>query len=249
MTPNIIDQVSKCKFKPTEFTWIDIGDTPPPTKEQWQSMLDAGIGFLFSSDVDELPMPFERFAVVRTHKSKTPLCYTFERTNDKIVFRMRSFKEEYIAEAYQEGETIHAGCVEAFFNALKQSNPDADMDHVRRILIDLGKEIFHTVTWLCFEQKSQRLNAYTCNDQTNNVKRVSKGKKPLYDWKIIEIKRSVTADSLGGTHATPRGHTRRGHPRKLRSGKTVWVRECMVGDFNKGCVFHDYKSPTTGASL
>jgi hypothetical protein len=34
---------------------------------------------------------------------------------------------------------------------------------------------------------------------------------------------------------------RRGHLRKLASGKTVWIRNCKVGHPNKGVIFHDYK--------
>lgn len=44
----------------------------------------------------------------------------------------------------------------------------------------------------------------------------------------------------GGTHASPRWHTRRGHWRKYRSGKQVWVRSTEVGDKKQGIVTHDY---------
>jgi len=78
-----------------------------------------------------------------------------------------------------------------------------------------------------------------------NSKRAAKGKGPiLFDWHTITIepvKQKMPA--LGGTHASPRLHDRRGHWRKHPSGKTVWVKECKVGDAAKGVVFKDYRVP------
>ena len=48
------------------------------------------------------------------------------------------------------------------------------------------------------------------------------------------------ACSLGGTHAAPRLHMRRGHIRRLPTGKTTWVRQCAVGNANLGTVSKDY---------
>ena len=36
-----------------------------------------------------------------------------------------------------------------------------------------------------------------------------------------------------GMHASPIAHDRRGHRRRLRSGRTVWVRSCHVGTLIK----------------
>lgn len=36
-------------------------------------------------------------------------------------------------------------------------------------------------------------------------------------------------------------HDRRGHLRKLASGKTVWIKQCKVGKASLGTVFHDYE--------
>lgn len=240
MTPAIIDQVSKCKFNPTEYTWIDLGNTPPPNEDQYKSMLDSGIGFLFSTYIDKLPMPFEKFAVVRKGNSEMNLTYTFERTSEKLSFKVRSAGVECVAEAWQVGDQIYAKCLDLFLEASKKVNPAADLDYVRMTLISLGKEILHTITWLSINKNS--VPAYSCSNATNNAKRISKGKKPIYEWKILDINPTVPGLSLGGSHATPRGHTRRGHPRKLKSGKVIWIKECLVGDFSKGCVFHDYKA-------
>lgn len=97
------------------------------------------------------------------------------------------------------------------------------------------------------EQSSQ--TAYIPTPKANsliNKKRIAKGKPPLqFEWRtvVIEPKRAQSV-SKGGTHAPPRLHTRRGHYRKYKSGKRVWIRDCMVGDPTKGFVKHDYKVVT-----
>lgn len=73
-------------------------------------------------------------------------------------------------------------------------------------------------------------------------KRAAKGKAPLYEWRtvVVEPVKIAKPEPKGGTHASPRLHDRRGHQRRLRSGKTVWVRSCKVGNAALGTVFHDY---------
>lgn len=77
-----------------------------------------------------------------------------------------------------------------------------------------------------------------------NRRKIAQGKPPTYEWRtvVIEPRRpQPVGQSHGGTHASPRQHDRRGHLRRLRSGKNVWVRPCVVGDPSKGAVFHDYE--------
>jgi hypothetical protein len=47
-------------------------------------------------------------------------------------------------------------------------------------------------------------------------------------------------EPLGGTHASPREHDRRGHLRRLPGEKTTWVRSCKVGKPDAGRVMKDY---------
>lgn len=75
-----------------------------------------------------------------------------------------------------------------------------------------------------------------------NRRKIAQGKAPTYEWRTVVIEPvQAKREHQGGTHASPRLHDRRGHLRRLRSGKNVWVRACKVGDANKGAVFHDYK--------
>ena len=75
-----------------------------------------------------------------------------------------------------------------------------------------------------------------------NQRKIAAKKMPSYDWHTITIgPKQSKADPQGGTHASPRLHDRRGHLRRLRSGKNTWVRPCKVGNAALGAVFHDYE--------
>lgn len=79
--------------------------------------------------------------------------------------------------------------------------------------------------------------------RANWEKKIRQGKVPTYDWTTITIEPAKPrGPDLGGTHASPRWHERRGHWRTMKkSGKRVWVSNCEVGDKTRGAVFHDYK--------
>lgn len=75
-----------------------------------------------------------------------------------------------------------------------------------------------------------------------NKRRAKKGKPPLiYDWHTVKIEApQPKSEHLGGTHASPRKHERRGPWRTCSNGKRVWIRNCTVGDASRGTVFKDY---------
>jgi hypothetical protein len=70
---------------------------------------------------------------------------------------------------------------------------------------------------------------------------------PVHEYRELMI-RSVERMANGGGDgydclpSTPkREHHRRGHQRHLKSGKIVWVRDCVVGDRSKGVIVKEYK--------
>ena len=74
-----------------------------------------------------------------------------------------------------------------------------------------------------------------------NRRKMAQGKTPSYEWTTVYIEPSKPrSEGTGRTHESPRLHDRRGHLRRLRTGRNVWVRECKVGDAAKGRVWHDY---------
>lgn len=81
-----------------------------------------------------------------------------------------------------------------------------------------------------------------------NKKRVKAGKFPVIEHKtlIVKLDATRTGGQLGGgTHASPRVHLRRGHVRRIKNGRRVWVQACVVGS-KHGMVLKDYKISTAG---
>ena len=75
-----------------------------------------------------------------------------------------------------------------------------------------------------------------------NRKRIHKGKKPLVEFRLINIESKVSLPSVPhGSHASPRLHWRRGHWRTApKSGKKVWIDPMLVGDEENGKIIKDY---------
>ncbi len=80
-----------------------------------------------------------------------------------------------------------------------------------------------------------------------NKKRAKRKKPPLFEYKVLDIvadvlspPKEVTHGREGHHHASPRMHTRRGHVRKLASGKATWIRNAIVGKPKRGEVIKQY---------
>jgi hypothetical protein len=75
-----------------------------------------------------------------------------------------------------------------------------------------------------------------------NQKRSAKGKQPLFSFWTLHLPAPAANDGplLGGTHASPRLHLRRGHIRQYAPGKYTWVEACVVGSKQAGIVSKDY---------
>lgn len=90
----------------------------------------------------------------------------------------------------------------------------------------------------CSNVSTERIQAEDCR---LNRKRVQAGKLPLYETHIltVEVPRLSTRsrEKMGGTHASPRQHLRRGHIRRLTPERKIWVNSCVVGQ----CGFIDKK--------
>lgn len=73
--------------------------------------------------------------------------------------------------------------------------------------------------------------------------RAKRGKAPLFSYWTLQLEgRSERGQDHGGTHASPRVHLRRGHPRQYQPGKWTWVQAHAVGNRSAGMVHKDYSS-------
>lgn len=77
--------------------------------------------------------------------------------------------------------------------------------------------------------------------------RAKRGKSPLFSYWTLQLDgRCERGHDHGGTHASPRVHLRRGHPRQYAPGKWTWVQAHAVGNRAAGVVHKDYRA---GAAL
>lgn len=115
-----------------------------------------------------------------------------------------------------------------------------------RMMRDVADEAFsclHLLTALAIDHgRYETLPAPT----KLNKKRAQKGRVPMYEYKVLDIVADILQASpiskphQGGTHASPRMHKRRGHVRRLRSGRTTWIRNMIVGKPGTGAVEKEY---------
>jgi hypothetical protein len=79
-----------------------------------------------------------------------------------------------------------------------------------------------------------------------------RGKVPPDEYYVLDCfigEHAESAEASGGNHASPRFHVRRGHVRRLPTGRTTWVKQCTVGDASLGRIEKDYRVRVRGASL
>jgi hypothetical protein len=75
--------------------------------------------------------------------------------------------------------------------------------------------------------------------------RKKRGKQPLFSTWTLDLmlpKQDRDQNHHGGTHASPRLHLRRGHPRQYANGKWIWIKEHVVGNKSLGMVHKDYRA-------
>ncbi len=117
----------------------------------------------------------------------------------------------------------------------------ADENHevpqeVAELMLSLVAMWFASMDTGCDSYKPEVAPTFT------NRRKIAQGKMPTYDWRTVFIKTAAErSEHKGGTHASPRLHDRRGHLRRLRNGKNVWVKPHKVGRPELGSVFHDYQ--------
>lgn len=76
-----------------------------------------------------------------------------------------------------------------------------------------------------------------------NKARKKRGKRPLPPYRCLRIDfhaPSKAAMVESGDRTKPRTHLRRGHIRRLPTGRMTWVRPCLVAVENKGVIEKDY---------
>jgi len=121
-----------------------------------------------------------------------------------------------------------------------------DNERNTRIARDVADEVFamlHLLTALAIDKGRHKVLPAPVK---LNKKRAKTNRVPMYEYKILDIVADILQASpaskphQGGTHASPRMHKRRGHVRRLHSGRTTWVRNTIIGKPGIGAVEKEY---------
>lgn len=231
MTTQLIREMMKLTtasgIDPTELQWFDITGCPLD-----QQSVDASV-------LRDYRPPFDQCMVLWQGRSKSHALYELAMTI--------------------KGTDPEEGIVVSVYKGPRGAMPRklpllvyvADGDVVRYGPADDGEVIDQvdaeftlaaTAAWLSLLSRGCDAFIPEVRDTFTNKRKIAEGKTPTYDWRTVRIEPvKPRGEHKGGTHARPRQHDRRGHLRRLKSGKTCWVKSCKVGDPTKGAVFHDYE--------
>lgn len=224
------------KYDLTEFQWFDATNA---MQKQFQSNLEIDVIKEVSA-----PMPFHQMFICIDMKGHKLLMRVEEEEdiNGTLFCTVASI-----------GQTIHGPVSLGAFCIFKENGTASITKLDEELTRD--EDVKNGLSVVAMFQNSLRyqpVQVYqpTVKNTYTNQRLIKKGKPPSYEWRTVTIEpRSAESPSLGGTHASPRLHDRRGHWRTMKSGKKVWVRQCKVGDPSKGVIFHDYKFGETNANL
>lgn len=218
MTPLIAEMV-KIAPDPDLYHWFDVGDLP----------LDAE----FAADEELFCLPYEKTVVVGRDADGSKFMMSLIGGGDSVavggLLFVGPWPQDIIPFSFintPEGVRVYG----------VNGEPPIKAQYMPAMAI--------VSTFLRGLQKPTQAYLPVARKSLINSKRAAKGKGPvLFDWHTVKVS-PVTKKMphLGGTHASPRLHDRRGHWRTMKqSGRRVWVRDCKVGDASKGVVFKDYE--------
>lgn len=147
-----------------------------------------------------------------------------------------------------EGWTHHVG-FQPFLPDAMQTLADRNMkgDRVQDFMQEVfEEEILFYVRGYLHLCAALGTHEVTFNDiephKGRNKVRRALGKAPLFTYKVLTIgKKKPKSRQLGGTHASPRSHLRRGYYRTSKNGVRHWVQPCMVKGETDGFVHKDYR--------
>lgn len=257
MNPLIREYATYVPFNPVEYVWIDFASCPLPTPEQSEEIASRirQLPYTFETPIEEWPLPFEKMCVllpvtVQGHaKPSGVMVVTLERSSAHVMCfdiwgnSSHGAPSIRITAMYTLKESLRVGVDPKFKKALNKTTEECQKYGVNTFKTAWIKLIALSVLSI----QPDAIAACTGNALVN-AKRIRKGKRPFFEWTTVEIKpRSTSQESKGGTHASPKPHMRRGHVRKLKSGKIVSIKPMIVNKHkmpDEGFVFHDYKVAT-----
>lgn len=255
MSPLIREHAALVPFNPVEYVWIDFASAPLPTEQQSEEITRrlGALPYTYETPIYEWPLPFDKMCLllpVTVRGETTPrgtLTLTMERTGWTLDVAIWSNSSK--------GKTIPSIRMLALHNVAQGFRVGVDPDFAKSVnktdqqCSDYGMNAFRTawrrvMAMAVLNEPAAAVATCTGNALVNS-KRIRKGKRPFFEWTTVEVKpQTVVQESKGGTHASPKPHMRRGHVRRLKSGKIVAIKPIIVNKHkmpDEGFIFHDYQ--------
>lgn len=210
--------------------------------------LGTGLERLFGSEsfsVEDLEiwnLPYDKvYFEMQETELGTPLAAVLHKIEDQIegtFFTPVEDKNERIIGMIPNGILMHQKNGKVVFNSIRKrveideliiKNSYSLMFYIKKAL-----EVINCSNVVIVENEPSRFV---------NQRKKQKGLCPLFTYKTLHItneEKKIYRKNGNGTHESPRLHLRRGHIRKLPTGKRIWVQSCLVGDPAKGFSDKDY---------
>lgn len=176
-----------------------------------------------------LSLPFDKFALVLRGPKLVEILIV-SRTDEENVFCLRSYTNNYHSKhwvAFYDRLLCHSISGKAEFHDSDRVN--IDYNYVGKMVSDEYEAVMLCLALLSMESTEQEISASERLASVNRGR--AKGKlPPIPDTIRITLgKPTVTSSaSIGATGITQRPHDRRGHVRRLKSGRIVPVRAYSV---------------------
>lgn len=241
--PNAGPEIAKCMY---EYPKVIV---EPHYTQDIKSMIEA------FKEVDDVKLPFPKMTIISGERSEGTAeyitrtvdaelqdgtvnfiyCYFLTQKDDGIHIDLLLSNVDKTKVLIQTAKIFHNGTELEFhieedpYDTIER-NTALKSTIVALYMMTLGKNNFY-------------MSVPTPEEIATNRKRISKGKKPLIEFKtaVIEGKKTVMSSTPHGTHASPRLHWRRGHWRTMsKSGKKTWIAPMEVGDEANGRVIKTY---------
>lgn len=259
MSPLIREYAGYVPFNPIEYVWIDFASGPMPTDESAKALSEKLRAFpygLKNTTVNDWPLPFEKTCLLLpvitrgATQRQGVMIVTLERANGRMIFQLWTNAEKdrgsilITTTNTFESEFVHARVSNRYADSMKKSLAEC-ANHGRQVLTVALRRIVALA--LLGDSDAVAAKPAFIGSETLNRKRIKKGKRPFFEWTTIEVKPASPSVPQGGTHASPKPHMRRGHVRRLKSGKIVTIKSMIVNKHKmpeEGFVFHDYVMAT-----
>lgn len=129
---------------------------------------------------------------------------------------------------------------EAYYREAKKGQ-----EHLNLMVTQDTSRETSAITQLCSALNCSNVKTNLLRPPTGmNFKRGKRKKTPFFEYKVLELMNDngqYNSKSGHGSHASPRLHFRRGHPRWYKNkAKPIWVTHCVVGNKKNGLLVKDY---------